>query len=79
MGFSLEYDPPAGGWTTPNHWHIRNKVRDLRKDDEGLNKDIKDIYRCRNQATLRNMAQYALKWGEFLELMFRALALRNGK
>ena len=25
------------------------------------------------------MAQYALKWGEFLELMFRALALRNGK
>ena len=44
-----------------------------------LNRDIKDIYRCRNQATLRNMAQYALKWGEFLELMFRALALRNSK
>ena len=23
------------------------------------------------------MAQYALKWGEFVKLMFRALALRN--
>ena len=49
MNFSLEFDPPAGGWTTPNHWHIRNKVKELRKDDEELKKNIRDALRARDE------------------------------
>ena len=74
--------PPAGklqksGWLS-HTWSLLPLINAILSDSD-TNRDIKDIYRCRNQATLRNMAQYALKWGEFLELMFRALAFRNSK